>query len=152
MKYTRFVIKSIIFFTLLLILLSSMIACTLSTNQPPRISKLKATNLYVYPTGTTELQCIASDPEGDTIDFKWSSDNGSFTGSGPVVTWKAPNEYGDSHIMVIVDGKGTKKEIDVRVAALRTQLRETTSKFDKEKIEAECKDGILKIGHTFEIS
>ena len=118
MKYTRFVIKSIIFFTLLLILLSSMIACTLSMNQPPRISKLKATNLYVYPTGTTELQCIASDPEGDTIDFKWSSDNGSFTGSGPVVTWKAPNEYGDSHIMVIVDdstGNSSKATITVKV-------------------------------------
>lgn len=36
---------------------------------------------------------------------------------------------------VIVGGKGAKKEIDARVAALRAQLKNTTSKFDKEKLE-----------------
>lgn len=36
---------------------------------------------------------------------------------------------------VIVGGKGSKKNIDARVAALRTQLKATTSKFDKEKLE-----------------
>lgn len=36
---------------------------------------------------------------------------------------------------VIVGGKGTKKEIDARVSALRAQHKETTSKFDKEKLE-----------------
>lgn len=36
---------------------------------------------------------------------------------------------------VIVGGKGTKKDIDGRVAALRAQLKGTTSKFDKEKLE-----------------
>lgn len=36
---------------------------------------------------------------------------------------------------VIVDGKGGKKEIQARVAQLQAQLKETTSKFDKEKIQ-----------------
>jgi chaperonin GroEL len=36
---------------------------------------------------------------------------------------------------VIVGGKGTKKDIDARVGALRAQLKNTTSKFDKEKLE-----------------
>jgi chaperonin GroEL len=36
---------------------------------------------------------------------------------------------------VIVGGKGTKKDIDARVAQLRGQIKETTSKFDKEKLE-----------------
>ena len=36
---------------------------------------------------------------------------------------------------VIVGGKGTKKEIDSRVAALRAQHKNTDSKFDKEKLE-----------------
>lgn len=36
---------------------------------------------------------------------------------------------------VIVGGGGTKKDIDVRVDALRAQLVQTDSKFDKEKIE-----------------
>jgi len=129
-KYKSLVIKSSIFFTLLFILLFSMMACTLSINQPPQISKLKATNLYVYPTGTTELQCIVSDPEGDTMEFKWSADHGSFTGSGPVVTWKAPNEYGDSHIMVIVDdstGNSSRATITIKVVVNENQKQGCSS-------------------------
>ncbi len=36
---------------------------------------------------------------------------------------------------VIVGGKGPKKEIDARVAQIRSQIAETKSKFDKEKLE-----------------
>ena len=36
---------------------------------------------------------------------------------------------------IIVGGKGGKKDIDSRVSALKKQLDETTSKFDKEKLE-----------------
>jgi chaperonin GroEL len=36
---------------------------------------------------------------------------------------------------VIVGGKGSKKEIDARVAQIRKQIADTTSKFDKEKLE-----------------
>jgi chaperonin GroEL len=35
---------------------------------------------------------------------------------------------------VIVGGKGGKKEIDARVAQIRKQIEDTTSKFDKEKL------------------
>jgi chaperonin GroEL len=36
---------------------------------------------------------------------------------------------------IIVGGKGTKKEIDARVTALKKQLADSDSKFDKEKLE-----------------
>jgi chaperonin GroEL len=36
---------------------------------------------------------------------------------------------------IIVGGKGTKKDIDGRVQSLKKQLADTTSKFDKEKLE-----------------
>jgi chaperonin GroEL len=36
---------------------------------------------------------------------------------------------------VIVGGKGTKKNIDARIASIREQIKGTTSKFDKEKLE-----------------
>ncbi len=36
---------------------------------------------------------------------------------------------------VIVDGEGNKEEIDARVAQIRAQLEETTSEFDKEKLQ-----------------
>ena len=36
---------------------------------------------------------------------------------------------------VIVDGEGSKEDIDARVAQIRAQLEETTSEFDKEKLQ-----------------
>lgn len=36
---------------------------------------------------------------------------------------------------IIVGGKGAKKDIDARIAQLRAQIKETTAKFDKEKLE-----------------
>jgi len=36
---------------------------------------------------------------------------------------------------VIVGGKGGKKDIEARISQLRAQIKETTSKFDKEKLE-----------------
>ena len=36
---------------------------------------------------------------------------------------------------VIVDGEGAKEEIDARVAQIKAQLEETTSEFDKEKLQ-----------------
>ena len=36
---------------------------------------------------------------------------------------------------IIVGGKGTKKEIDSRIAQIRKQIADTTSKFDKENLE-----------------
>lgn len=36
---------------------------------------------------------------------------------------------------VIVDGKGTKKDIETRVAEIKAQIKNTTGKFDKEKLE-----------------
>lgn len=37
-------------------------------------------------------------------------------------------------VTLIVDGKGAKKDIDARVAQLKAQLKQTDSKFDKEKL------------------
>lgn len=56
---------------------------------------------------------------------------------------------------IVVGGKGTKKEIDGRVAALKKQLSDTTSKFDKEKLEeriAKLSGGVavIKVGAATE--
>ena len=76
-------------------------------NQPPVISSLTAAQMQIYPNGNTEIQCVASDADGDRIDFKWACTGGSFTGAGPTVTWKAPEHYGTFDISVTVeDGKG----------------------------------------------
>ena len=49
---------------------------------------------------------------------------------------------------VVVGGKGGKKNIDARIAIVRKQIADTTSKFDKEKLEerlAKLADGVAVI-------
>ncbi len=80
---------------------------TPSGNQPPVISSLLAQNQQLYPSGKTEIQCIAQDADGDRLDFKWACTGGNFSGAGAIVIWNAPPNYGTYTIMVTVeDGKG----------------------------------------------
>ena len=56
---------------------------------------------------------------------------------------------------IIVGGKGAKKDIDARVGALKKQLEDTTSKFDKEKLQeriAKLSGGVavIKVGAATE--
>jgi hypothetical protein len=87
-------------------------ACLPQVGQPQGdqalvISSLEATHTVVYPRGYTELKCVASDSEDDKLQFKWTCTGGELSGEGASVTWAAPDNYGDYHIMVAVsDGKG----------------------------------------------
>ncbi|MBM3154885.1 MAG: PKD domain-containing protein [Chloroflexi bacterium] len=76
-------------------------------NQPPVISSLQAAQMQLYPSGNTEIQCIAADADGDQLDFKWAATGGEFSGYGPIVIWKAPPAYGTYTVTVTIsDGKG----------------------------------------------
>jgi hypothetical protein len=76
-------------------------------NQPPVISSLLAQNQQLYPSGNTEIQCIAQDADGDKLDFKWACTGGKFSGAGPIIIWQAPPNYGTYTITVTVeDSKG----------------------------------------------
>ena len=104
-------IKFKIMLFILIIISPLASACTVSVNQPPKISSLEADTMFAYPMGKAELQCIATDPDGDNMTFKWSCTDGTFLGTGPIVTWKAPNAYGNFHIMVNVeDSKGSSSQ------------------------------------------
>ena len=72
-------------------------------NQPPVISSLVAQSQQLYPSGSTEIQCVAQDADGDQLDFKWACTGGSFTGAGPTVIWQAPGSYGTYDITVTVE-------------------------------------------------
>jgi len=104
-------------FLLILLLVNS---CVLSYGQSPKISNLSAESPVLYPMQTTEIRCAASTPQGDSLIYKWSSSEGTFTGTGPVVKWNAPNNYGKFHIMVIVEddkGRSSKDTITIEVVA-----------------------------------
>ena len=88
-------------------------------NKPPVISSLEAEYTNVYPRGGSDIRCIASDPEGDAMQFNWSSTGGTLTGEGPTVTWESPNDYGDYHIMVIAkDNNGGSDEAALTVSVV----------------------------------
>jgi hypothetical protein len=51
--------------------------------------------------------------------FTWSCADGTFIGSGPIVTWQAPNAYGDFHILVIVeDGNGNSTQRTITIGVI----------------------------------
>jgi hypothetical protein len=88
-------------------------------NKPPIISSLEAEYINVYPGGASDIKCVASDPEGDALQFKWSCDGGTLTGDGSTITWTLPNDYGDYHIMVIAkDENGGSAEATLTIGVV----------------------------------
>lgn len=105
--------KTLLGLIAVLIMLTS--AC-LVANKPESgntlaISSLGADYMAVYPKGMSEITCVTSAPEGDTVQYTWSSNGGSITGEGSTIIWQAPNEYGDFHVMVTAqDNNGGEAE------------------------------------------
>jgi hypothetical protein len=94
-------------------------------NQPPVIVSLVAQSQQLYPSGNTEIQCIAQDADGDQLNFTWAATGGDFSGVGPIVTWKAPPNYGTYSITVSVDdGKGgsVQRSVDITVGANQSPI------------------------------
>ncbi len=85
----------------------------------PHITKLEATQLYVYPQGKTEITCIATAPEGERLNYKWTCSDGSLEVNGDTVTWTAPNKYGEFHIMAVAeDEKGNSDEASITIGVV----------------------------------
>ena len=76
-------------------------------NQPPVIDSLTVERERVRRAMTSTIECIASDPDGDKLDYVWSVDGGSISGEGRIATWVAPNTFGTYTVTVTVtDGRG----------------------------------------------
>ena len=83
------------------------------------ISSLQAEKDWVVPSGSSQIECAASDADGDTLTYTWSATGGSFWGTGPIIAWVAPETLGTYEITVtVIDDKGGKVKnqltIDVR--------------------------------------
>lgn len=138
--------KLLAMFALAAVLIVSMMACgprmistekqpeparqqqTPTGNQPPVISRLTPSTTKVSPSGKSELQIVVDDPDGDKVNINWSATGGTFSGSGYVVTWQAPNQTGSYDITATVDdGKGASAQSAVTVVVTENQNPQITS-------------------------
>jgi hypothetical protein len=93
-------------------------------NQAPVISSLTAAQSEVSATNSTEIHCVASDPDGDKIRYTWSTNGGKFSGTTneSLIVWVAPNQYGDYEVTVDVeDGKGGSVQSTVTITVIANQ-------------------------------
>ncbi len=65
---------------------------------------------------------MASDPDDDTMSYQWAATGGDFSGSGPTLSWVAPDEYGDCSITVTVrDDQGGVAQSTIRISVVSNQ-------------------------------
>jgi len=77
------------------------------TNRPPTINSLVADANWTTPSGSIQVTCDATDPDGDELSYVWTTTGGNISGTGAVVNWTAPQEVGIYNITVVVrDGHG----------------------------------------------
>jgi hypothetical protein len=94
---------------------------TVSANHPPTITSLTADPAAVQFATNTTVTCVASDQDGDAVQYKWEAREGVISGVGNKVTWTSPSKGGSFSIFVIVsDGKGaeTRQELVIPVASV----------------------------------
>jgi len=98
----------------------STVQIAVSANHPPTITSLTADPASLQFASQTTLTCIASDQDGDSVQYRWEARDGTLSGEGNRVTWTSPSKGGNYSIFVVAgDGKGaeTRQEIVIPVAA-----------------------------------
>jgi len=96
---------------LLAVLLPGVLAA-----RPPEITALQAASQRVFPSGSTEIVCTASSPDGVGLNYEWQTTGGSLEGEGAIVVWTAPDVEGFFHVEVTVSdhrGKADTKRIRI---------------------------------------
>jgi hypothetical protein len=79
----------------------------LRTNDQPSIQRFNAIPRKFQLGGTSAITCTATDPDGDTLSYSWSSTSGSLSGAGASVVWTAPSVAGNYYVRCRVqDGYG----------------------------------------------
>jgi hypothetical protein len=89
---------------------------TVGDNHPPRIESLSAAPSVISQAETTVIECVASDPDGNSLTYVWSATGGTISQSGPIIRWTAPNACADYIVTVTVtNSKGAKTSQSVTI-------------------------------------
>ena len=76
-------------------------------NQSPKIDNIISEWLAVERGKSTQIKCVAHDPDGDKLTYSWSVNRGSISGKGALATYNSPSSYLEAQIMVsVTDGRG----------------------------------------------
>jgi hypothetical protein len=77
------------------------------SNRPPHIERITANPPNPTTSAATDLTCVATDPDADSLSYIWESANGRFSNNiGSTVRWVAPDLPGVYSCTVTVsDGK-----------------------------------------------
>ncbi len=97
---------------------SGQLSIDITINQSPVIESLIAEPSVVTRGENAIIECVASDPDGDTLVYEWSAARGDISGQGATVTWTAPNTCDDYIIKVTVSdtsGSEASQELKVKV-------------------------------------
>ncbi len=78
-------------------------AVTVQATEIPVIDSLIAEPATLEPNETSTITCNAHDPDAGELTYTWSASGGTVSGTGKVITWKAPAVTGEFLIKVKVD-------------------------------------------------
>jgi len=93
--------KWIASFIMLLVAIFLIAGCV-PANQTPIITSLKAKYNTITTLSNCPIECVASDPDEDSLSYEWTASEGGISGDGPNATWKAPGKAGSYEIAVVV--------------------------------------------------
>ncbi len=98
---------------------SAELTVDVAANHPPVIERLTAEQAVVVFGNSTDVTCVASDPDGDKITYLWKSAEGEISGGGSSVTWTAPDKCGEyvTVTVAVFDDRGGEANgtLDIRV-------------------------------------
>lgn len=89
------------------------------TNKPPEINSLTADAAWTLRSGSLNVTCDATDPDGDELSYEWVTDGGNITGTVTEVVWTAPAEVGIYYVTVVAkDGHGREDTRSVSISVV----------------------------------
>ena len=95
-----------------------MLTLNVIPNSSPIIERLSSKLVVCRDIESTPVECVASDPDGDELSYRWTTSGGEISGQGPVISWILPAKNGLYTVAVaITDGKGCEatREKTIRV-------------------------------------
>ncbi len=105
---------------------SIMIDAVEFINTNPTIDKINAHPRKIHLGSNSEINCIASDSDEDTLIYNWSAAFGTLSGTGSSVTWTAPINAGNYYIICSVnDGRGGLALDSIGVSVRDTTINQT---------------------------